>query len=103
MLPGARLGRALGPCGRARIGLSQTLRAASSTSKPEDAKTEKSIEKDEAQPKQKKERTQAEIDEELKMKMAGISGDGGEAGVEYENGQPTSMKRSVRENMFRYI
>ncbi|KAK4460725.1 hypothetical protein QBC42DRAFT_228846 [Cladorrhinum samala] len=48
-------------------------------------------------------KTQKEIDEELKQKMEGISGDGGASGVEYEDGQPTAMKRSVRNNMFRYI
>lgn len=45
----------------------------------------------------------AEIDEELRLKMAGLSGDGGESGVEFEDGQPVSMKRSVKNNMFRYI
>ena len=45
----------------------------------------------------------AELDEELKLKMEGMAGDGGESGVELEDGQPVSMKRSVRENMFRYI
>lgn len=45
----------------------------------------------------------AELDEELRQKMSGLAGDGGEAGVELENGQPVSMKRGVRENMFRYI
>lgn len=35
--------------------------------------------------------------------MAGLAGDGGEAGIELEAGQPVSMKRAVRENMFRYI
>ncbi|KAF2094895.1 hypothetical protein NA57DRAFT_80063 [Rhizodiscina lignyota] len=44
-----------------------------------------------------------ELDEELKQKMAGIAGDGGDAGIELEDGQPVSMKRGVRENMFRYI
>ena len=48
-------------------------------------------------------KTQAELDEELKMKMAGMSGDGGESGIEYEDGQPVAMKRSVKNNMFRYI
>lgn len=47
--------------------------------------------------------TIAEQDEALKAKMAGLSGEGGEAGVEYENGEPVAMKRSVRNNMFRYI
>jgi hypothetical protein len=48
-------------------------------------------------------KTLAELDEELRQKMAGHSGDGGDAGVEYEDGVPTSMKRSVKNNMFRYI
>jgi hypothetical protein len=50
-----------------------------------------------------KRKTQTELDEELRQKMEGIAGDGGESGVEYENGKPVAMKRSVRENMFRYI
>ncbi|KAK8219210.1 hypothetical protein M8818_000942 [Zalaria obscura] len=52
----------------------------------------------EASPKKRK--TQAELDEELRLKMSGLAGDGGDSGVEYEDGQPTSMKRSVRNNMF---
>ena len=48
-------------------------------------------------------KTQLEQDEELREKMEGISGEGGAAGVEYEDGKPVAMKRSVRENMFRYI
>jgi len=35
--------------------------------------------------------------------MSGLAGDGGDSGVEYEDGQPVSMKRSVKNNMFRYI
>ena len=54
------------------------------------------------EPKQKK-KTVAEVDEELRLKLEGISGGGGEAGLELENGQPVAMKRSVRENMFRVI
>jgi hypothetical protein len=52
---------------------------------------------------QPKKKTQKEIDEELRLKMEGLSGDGGASGVEYENGKPVAMKRSVKENMFRYI
>jgi hypothetical protein len=48
-------------------------------------------------------KTMAQLDEELRLKMAGLAGDGGEAGVELEDGQPVSMKRSVKNNMFRYI
>lgn len=50
-----------------------------------------------------KKKTMAELDEDLRLKMAGLSGDGGESGVEYEDGQPVAMKRSVKNNMFRYI
>lgn len=55
------------------------------------------------QPKQEK--TMAQKDEELKQKMSGLSGDGGEAGLEFEDGQAVSGlgKRSVRNNIFRYI
>ena len=42
-------------------------------------------------------------DEELRQEMSGLSGDGGESGIEYEDGKPVSMKRSVKNNMFRYI
>ncbi|KAK4239962.1 hypothetical protein C8A03DRAFT_13700, partial [Achaetomium macrosporum] len=48
-------------------------------------------------------KSQAELDEDLKQKLEGIAGDGGASGVEYEDGRPVTMKRSVRENMFRYI
>lgn len=50
-----------------------------------------------------KKKTMAELDAELQQKMSGISGDGGEAGIEYEDGKPVAMKRSVKNNMFRYI
>jgi hypothetical protein len=50
-----------------------------------------------------KKKTQAELDQELQLKLQGLSGDGGDAGVEYEDGKPVSMKRSVKNNMFRYI
>lgn len=53
-------------------------------------------------PKPKK-KTMAELDEELRMKMEGKSGEGGEAGLELEDGRPTAMKRGVRNNMFRLI
>ena len=45
----------------------------------------------------------AELDEELRLKLEGISGGGGEAGLELENGRPVAMKRGVKENMFRLI
>ena len=56
-----------------------------------------------AQDKQKTTMTQAEKDQELMRKLAGISGEGGEAGIEYEDGKPVAMKRGVKNNMFRLI
>lgn len=50
-----------------------------------------------------KHKTVAESDAELRAKMEGRAGDGGEAGLELEDGQPVSMKRGVKNNMFRYI
>ncbi|RMY73297.1 hypothetical protein D0863_03973 [Hortaea werneckii] len=55
------------------------------------------------QGKQPQPKSQLQQDDELMQKMKGLAGDGGEAGVEYENGVPADMKRSVRNNMFRYI
>lgn len=51
----------------------------------------------------KHKKTMAELDEELRLKMEGLAGDGGAAGAELEDGQPVAMKRGVRNNMFRYI
>ncbi|KAL9631854.1 MAG: hypothetical protein Q9164_005666 [Protoblastenia rupestris] len=48
-------------------------------------------------------KTQAEADAELRQKLEAISGGGGEAGLELENGQPVAMKRGVKDNMFRLI
>ncbi|KAJ6036697.1 hypothetical protein N7540_000976 [Penicillium herquei] len=44
-----------------------------------------------------------QADAELRERLEQISGDGGAAGIEYEDGKPTAMKRSVRNNMFRLI
>ncbi|KAF2131399.1 hypothetical protein P153DRAFT_394741 [Dothidotthia symphoricarpi CBS 119687] len=72
--------------------------ATSSTKDQSSASTTKTTE--EAKPKKK---TQAELDQELLLKLQGLAGDGGDSGVEYEDGKPVSMKRSVKNNMFRYI
>ena len=48
-------------------------------------------------------KTVAEADAEMMRKLAGISGEGGEAGIEYEDGKPVAMKRGVKNNMFRLI
>ncbi|KAB5545842.1 hypothetical protein GE09DRAFT_1132642 [Coniochaeta sp. 2T2.1] len=50
-----------------------------------------------------KKKTMAELDEELRLKLEGISGDGGASGVEYENGKASGLKRNVKANMFRVI
>ena len=44
-----------------------------------------------------------DLDAELRLKLEGISGEGGEAGLELEDGKPTAMKRGVKNNMFRLI
>jgi hypothetical protein len=54
----------------------------------------------EVQPKKK---TMAELDEELRLKLEGVSGEGGSAGIEYEGGKAVGLKRGVKENMFRVI
>ncbi|MCJ1235755.1 hypothetical protein MMC14_003726 [Varicellaria rhodocarpa] len=48
-------------------------------------------------------KTMAERDEELRLKLEGISGEGGAAGLELEDGKPVVMKRGVKNNMFRLI
>lgn len=48
-------------------------------------------------------KTMAELDEELRLKLEGRSGEGGEAGLELEDGRPSAMKRGVKNNMFRVI
>jgi hypothetical protein len=56
-----------------------------------------------AEVKAQRKKTVAEEDEELRLKLEGISGDGGESGLELEGGKVVAMKRGVRENMFRLI
>ena len=50
-----------------------------------------------------KKKTMAELDEEMRLKLEGVSGEGGTAGVEYEGGKAVGLKRGVKENMFRII
>ncbi|KKY35078.1 hypothetical protein UCDDA912_g04936 [Diaporthe ampelina] len=50
-----------------------------------------------------KKKTVAEMDEELRLKLEGMSGEGGSAGIEYENGKAEGLKRGVKSNMFRVI
>lgn len=48
-------------------------------------------------------KTVAQADAELRERLERMSGDGGAAGIEYEDGKPSAMKRGVRNNMFRVI
>jgi hypothetical protein len=48
-------------------------------------------------------KSMADLDEEMKAAMENLSGEGGEYGLELEGGKPVAMKRSVKDNMFRYI
>ena len=71
-----------------------------------DATNQKSPCKDEKpveQSPEKRKKTLVELDEEMKLAMEGLSGDGGLAGASLEGGKPVSMARSVKDNMFRYI
>lgn len=80
-----------------------TRSADSQTTTTENTVSNKVSLKSDAEELSKKKKTQAELDEELRQKLEAMSGDGGAAGLELEDGQPVSMKRSVKNNMFRYI
>lgn len=45
----------------------------------------------------------SQADKELRERLEQMSGEGGAAGIEYEDGKPNAMKRGVRNNMFRLI
>ncbi|EPS32727.1 hypothetical protein PDE_07687 [Penicillium oxalicum 114-2] len=45
----------------------------------------------------------ADADAQLRERLEKMSGGGGAAGIEYEDGKPSAMKRGVRNNMFRLI
>ncbi|VUC37810.1 unnamed protein product [Clonostachys rosea] len=51
----------------------------------------------------KDKKTIAQLDEELRLRLEDMSGDGGAAGVEYENGRAEGLKSEVKRNMFRII
>ncbi|KAI9836621.1 MAG: hypothetical protein M1819_001255 [Sarea resinae] len=84
-----------------------SIRSASNGSPSPDDKSKAKVasteESDGKAPTSKQHKTMAQLDEELRQKLEGRSGDGGAAGIELEDGQPVSMKRSVKNNMFRYI
>lgn len=80
-----------------------TQKDASSAHPEGEASEEFESTKDESREKTPEKKTFAEADEELRQKLEAMSGEGGEAGLELEGGKPVTMKRGVRENMFRYI
>jgi hypothetical protein len=87
-----------------RLLTSPSLRHYSDTTTPStNPKTPKSADKPSSEETKPKKKTQAELDQELLAKLQGHEDDGGAAGIEYEDGKPVSMKRSVKNNMFRYI
>ncbi|KJY00459.1 hypothetical protein TI39_contig328g00019 [Zymoseptoria brevis] len=81
------------------------LSTKTSSTTDESSKDDKKLEENatKAATTQKSTLTVAEKDAEIQRKLAGISGDGGASGVEYEDGKPAAMKRSVKNNMFRLI
>lgn len=76
-----------------------------SESQPTPNSTDKPRQQPGQQPQQHQKSTKSvtQTDDELREKLEQISGEGGASGIEYEDGQPNTMKRSVRNNMFRYI
>ena len=78
--------------------------ASSSSAEPsKNAQKQEAVEKKSEGVIAKRKKTMAELDEELRQKLEGRSGDGGAAGLELEGGKPVAMKRGVRDNMFRLI
>ncbi|KAL8703030.1 MAG: hypothetical protein Q9201_003806 [Fulgogasparrea decipioides] len=104
---GLKLGSELLSSQRSSIpSAAQAFRCASNKAeeKPDpDGKSSQEPPRDEEAEPPKQKKTMAELDEELRMKLEGHSGEGGEAGLELEDGRPTAMKRGVRNNMFRLI
>ncbi|PWY89034.1 hypothetical protein BO70DRAFT_159357 [Aspergillus heteromorphus CBS 117.55] len=72
-------------------------------SRPSDSDSESKTPPTPISSKQDSAKSVTQADQELRERMEQMSGDGGAAGIEYEDGKPAAMKRSVRNNMFRYI
>ena len=69
-------------------------------SKPESSREES--QSDQKEP-EKPVKSQSELDAELRQRLEAMSGGGGEAGLELEDGKPVAMKRGTKTNMFRLI
>jgi len=105
-LASARLSAFRGAGLRTRQARSWIRFASSSTEsepekRPQDTETAKK--KENMEKLKKTHKSMADLDEEMKQAMENLSGDGGEYGLELEGGKPVAMKRSVKDNMFRYI
>jgi hypothetical protein len=106
-----RLGQRTSAVTAQRLSIGSQLRTKSDATKSADgapASTDKAlpVEKEAVKAAAQKstvKRSCLQSDEELRRAMEGLAGDGGEAGLELEDGKAVSMKRGVRENMFRYI
>lgn len=80
--------------------------SARESTSPSDTKIEKPSQSEESENSKSSPnaaKTVAQSDEELREKLESMCGGGGEAALELENGKPVTMKRGVRENMFRLI
>jgi small-conductance mechanosensitive channel len=91
---------------QARLSSSSSATSSQAASASEDASAKEKTDHHTAQAKKAVEmqkKTMAQLDEELRLKLEGISGDGGASGVEYENGKASGLKRNVKANMFRVI
>jgi len=104
LLPARRLGNAFATLQvkRSFHGSGQLLSDQRSSKATSAQKEENRKSSDDASGKKQK-KTQAQLDAELQAAMEGHAGDGGMSGAELEGGKAVSMKRGVRDNMFRYI
>ncbi|MCJ1469616.1 hypothetical protein MMC07_008251 [Pseudocyphellaria aurata] len=84
-------------------GAAQSTATASKTTNSSPVVNEKQSSQNKEQQTTAAKKTMAELDEELRLKLEGRSGEGGEAGLELEDGKPAAMKRGVKNNMFRLI
>ena len=103
------LTRSLQPASFSRSSRHATNRLTStsspSASSTQSSKPASSQDKPQSSPKEpeKPEKSQAELDAELRERLEAMSGGGGEAGLELEDGKPVAMKRGTKTNMFRLI
>lgn len=70
---------------------------------PQQQQQQQQTQSTQANPPDQKRKTVAERDAELQARLEDMSGDGGVAGIEYENGTAEGLKKEVKRNMFRVI